>query len=55
MRDDDEIPESILRSPFATQLAQRIGKPESAGYIRNELEEWGLWPVALIKPTKGRT
>ena len=55
MRDDDEIPEGILRKSFASQLARRIGKPKSAGYIRNELEGWGLWPVALIKPTKGRT
>ena len=52
MKADDEISESVLRSHLARELAQRIGKPDSWGYIRKELAEWGLWPIALIEPSK---
>lgn len=54
MRKNDEIPAVISQKHFAKTLAQRIGEPSSQGYIRNNLKEWGLWPVAEIRLPKDR-
>jgi hypothetical protein len=49
MRADDEIPANISRNDFAKTLAHRIESSSSHDYVRKNLKEWGLWPIAEIK------
>lgn len=52
-----EIPDNITKTTFARALAERMQKafeadrsirPMKWRSIRNQLEPWGLWPIASI-------
>jgi hypothetical protein len=59
MKADGAIPEGIKRETFAETIVKRmreetaanpsLGKPYTAGHVRNELKNWGLWPPKVIK------
>lgn len=57
MKANGEIREGINKTDFAKELARRMAlaatsdptvRPSRFESIRNELENWGLWPVTLI-------
>jgi hypothetical protein len=52
MKMDGEIPKKISQRKLSKLLAQRIGLPDRDEYIRKDMKEWGLWPVAEIKLPK---
>jgi len=47
MKRDGEIPDRISNTQFAEVLASRAGV--TMRYVRNHLNEWGLWPPSDIE------
>ena len=58
MKEAGKIP--VLKTHFAAELAKRMKvaaaakrntplHPLSAGYISNQLSDWGLWPISKIE------
>src|SRR5262249_7058127 len=47
MKRAGEIPEGIEKTDFARILAGKFGV--SMEYVRNRLNEWGLWPISAIR------
>jgi len=47
MKQASEIPEGVTKTQFSTRLASKAGV--TGKYVRNNLANWGLWPVSGIK------
>ena len=58
MKRDGKIPKGINKTDFAQLIEERMIKAVRAGtvkkavgwpYIKNQLSDWGLWPISSIK------